>query len=420
MPRRLTVLLVLASSITSCAEPAEPTEPTVTSHVVRREIPLQRHVQLDLLFVIDSSPAIATHRPTLVANARTLVDVLGTIPGGPPDLHLGIVTTDVGTRGAGDSTSTAHGDCSPDGDAGAPLIEGSVTGRFLSDAPQLDGSRVTNYTGELGQIVQASFDRIAAGTGCSFVRPLEAMRRALANPENAGFLRPGAYLAVVFLTAQDDCSFQHASFLDGATDTFGCVADPAALVPVADYVSFLHSLKQDPTQIVVMGAFGPASPFVADPATRTVEPSCTIDARAATPGVRLQAFLDQFPNRSSFTSLCQSDLTDAFGLLSQLFKVTLGVACFDDPIPDADPITPGAQYDCAASIVETFADRTDERLMLRCQGDAVPPPGTSGPCWQLVADPQTCPTGGQKLSLANAFASADANRSLAILECVIE
>ncbi len=407
-------LLVCAIAFASCADPAEPVGPTVTSHVVEKVIPLQRRAALDLLFVVDNSPAMAAHRPTLVANAKGIVDVMRTLPGGLPDLHIGVVNTDAGTRGPGETSAPTIDGCSQDGDTGRPLFEGPVTGRFLSDVGQLDGSRVMNYTGELDRLLQANFDR--PSTGCTFVRPLEAMRQALTNAANAGFLREHASLAVVFLTAQDDCSFVHGSFVEGAADTFRCVSDPSSLVPVTEYATFLKALKGDPTKVVVMGAFGPASPFITDPQNRTVEPSCTIEQRGAAPGVRLQAFLDLFPNRALFTSICQADLTEVMSLIDQLFKVTLGAACFDEVLADVDPVTPGVQLECSASVVETFGARRDESLLSQC----TTPEPTGGRCWRFRSDSAACPLGGPLLVLANTFASADSDNAFLTMQCVVE
>ncbi len=50
-------------------------------------------------------------------------------------------------------------------------------------------------------------------TGCGFEAPLEAMKRSLdgSRIENTGFIRDGAFLAVVFLTDEDDASVKDSS-----------------------------------------------------------------------------------------------------------------------------------------------------------------------------------------------------------------
>jgi hypothetical protein len=401
MPRRAVVLLALAA----CTEPASPDLPEATSHVSRHEIPVSRPAQLDVLFVIDNSQAMAPHRDALIANATSFAGVLTT--GGVHDLHLGFVTTDVGTRGPSGEASVPHGDCTVDGDAGALRIRGPVTGNFVTDL-SLDGARTTNYTGDLSQIIAASLD--VGATGCSFVRPLETVRRALDNPNNNGFLRPRAFLAIVFLTAQDDCSFASSTFLDTEPDTFSCIASAGALVPPIDYAAYLKSLKRDASQIIVSGAFGPTEPFAVE--GRTVKPSCTIDQRSATPGTRLQAFLDQFPNRSVFTSICQPDLSEV--LLDLSWHTSIGAPCLDPSPVDVDLDTPGIQRDCAVTLVDDFLDHTEERVISECSASLES-------CWQIESHPEWCPIGGgETINVKNAFVGTEADFTLAVIECVTQ
>src|SRR5690242_16667002 len=58
---------------------------------------------LDVLFVIDDSSGMDAWQNALVAAFPAFVDTLNQLPGGLPDLHLGVVTSDVGTMGADDS-----------------------------------------------------------------------------------------------------------------------------------------------------------------------------------------------------------------------------------------------------------------------------------------------------------------------------
>ena len=65
------------------------------------------------------------------------------------------------------------------------------------------GTREVNYTGKLEDALSCISH--VGDAGCGFESPLEAIKRALdgRHPENAGFLRPGAFLAVVILTDED-------------------------------------------------------------------------------------------------------------------------------------------------------------------------------------------------------------------------
>src|SRR5262249_43123977 len=52
--------------------------------------------QLDLLFMIDNSNSMASAQANLKANFSSFMSVLKGIDGGLPDLHLAVVTSDMG------------------------------------------------------------------------------------------------------------------------------------------------------------------------------------------------------------------------------------------------------------------------------------------------------------------------------------
>src|SRR5262249_28936173 len=144
--------------------------------------------EIDLLFVIDDSPAIAPQRAKLLDNYRRFIETLGAFPGGLPDVHIGVVTADVGTRGAWDSAGPAigagPGACTSEGDRGELRRAPGIDGNFLSDVARPDGTRERNYSGSLADAFARLADTGAAG--CTYARPLEALRRALASPANDG------------------------------------------------------------------------------------------------------------------------------------------------------------------------------------------------------------------------------------------
>ena len=150
---------------------------------------------------------------------------------------------------------------------------------------------------------------------------------------SADFTRDEAYLAVFIVTAADDTS------------------------PDASYADMLKATKVDPANVVISGIYHRPAP-------------------------RLDAFLDAFPNRSSFTSIDSADFTHAFDLVHQLQRWSFADPCFEAPL-DLDPNTPGNQVDCDI----TAWDGTTEVSRIPLCGDADP---TSGSCWEIVADPQNC------------------------------
>src|SRR3954463_379131 len=108
-----------------------------------KDIPITVNRNIDILFVIDDSPSMADKQANLAANFPNFIDVLNTIEGGLPDVHIGVVTSDVGTKGAldsapGPSIGSGPGSCSGNGKAGnlqvfgaaSSIMDGSL---FLSD-----------------------------------------------------------------------------------------------------------------------------------------------------------------------------------------------------------------------------------------------------------------------------------------------
>lgn len=256
-------LLSLAACITE--SPPPPTGPEVTSVVDQHEIPVSFNTQLDVLFVIDSSPAMAPAQTRLIAEYRKMIDVLGSSVGGLPDVHIGVTTMD----------ARDHGRLRHDA--------------FLADATRFAWRRERNYTGPL---VDAFLPLAEVGaTGSSVTEPFDAMLRATDPATNPGFVRDQAYLAVVVLTAGDD---------------------QGAMLPT-EVAHALKSLKVDPYKIMVSGAFG----------------ACARDGLTATAAPRLAALLDQFPNRNTHVSLCDDDLSPLVALTAQLFRYALGQPCIE-------------------------------------------------------------------------------------------
>jgi hypothetical protein len=163
--------------------------------------------------MIDNSSSMETAQANLKANMASFMDVLKQLPGGLPDLHVAVVTSDMG---AGDGSSIQG--CSINGDDGVFRFQATggcvgtgldANATFLVDTG--GASPVTNFG---TQDITSVFQCITAvgAFGCGFEHQLASIARALGAdgaappPENAGFLRPDAYLGIVLLSNEDDCS----------------------------------------------------------------------------------------------------------------------------------------------------------------------------------------------------------------------
>lgn len=390
-----------------------------------KDIPVGVNRALDLLFVIDNSGSMAQEQASLLVNFNRLVQVLQTVEGGLPDLHIGVISTDMGV-----GRFDAIANCSDSGDDGrlqaTPRSEGCEppSGSFIIDVAEPDGSRRRNYSGDLSSTFACIAD---LGTqGCGFEQPLAAMRRALdgSQPINSGFLRENAALMIVFITDEDDCSVPNDALFDtaqqslsdplGPLNSFRCfefgvrcdpdqprVAGPRQSCEaredseyvngIEQYVTFLKGLKHDPSLVMVAGIIGNAEPVVVglnDKGEPELAPSCSSASGEAAPAVRLAQFLSKFPNRNTTTTVCNEDLSDALVLIAQSLAVTLGVPCLEGDI-DLEPNTPGLQTQCEVSDVRfTGQDTQDEVPIPHCLN--VPPLANQLPCWHLIQDPAAC------------------------------
>jgi hypothetical protein len=187
-------------------------------------VPRGARDKVDLLFMIDDSPSMAPKQAELKQRFVQFVQVIQDIGQvTPADYHVGVITSDVGAG----PTIINSGQCHPGGDGGKlqaapnpndtltpPVCAGFQLGggasfiEFNQLMPDASGKPTTNLPS--GFDLPGGFACIASvGTGgCGFEHQLESAFLALHNPppENAGFLRDDAVLAVVFLSDEDDCS----------------------------------------------------------------------------------------------------------------------------------------------------------------------------------------------------------------------
>ena len=406
-------LLVLAVSCND--RPISAVEPSQTNQE-QVEFPVNYNPNLDILFVIDDSGSMQAEQVSLAANFEVLINTLETLEGGIPNLHIGVVSTNMGagasTCGGGDRL----------GDNGrllsSPQVAGCSppSGAYISN---VEGER--NYTGTLAE----TFSCIAqlGITGCGFEQPLAAMRKALdgSNPGNAGFLRPDARLAIIFITDEDDCSVHNTNMFDsadnpesplGAYKSFRCFEfgvecaesdDPRTLGSRSEcwpregssylddidyFIDFVRRLKTYDSEIMVAGIVGTPTPITVvedgdgDPCLfyscgTATQCGRATDETGAVPPIRLKAFLDAFIE-PQITTICNDDLSDAIQKIADSM-VTRMNRCLPGKVSDLDPVTPGTQPECVVS--ETQGG--EARPLGLCDNASDPAASTNLPCYVL-------------------------------------
>lgn len=371
---------------------------------VRKDIPVFANRDLDILLVIDSSPSMAEEASALAENLSRFVSVLETIDSGLPNVHIGVVSADI-AQGNGRLQSAPQIDsCLPPQD------------NYLRDIGYLNGERDKNYGGTLAESLACI--ATLAPTMAVIEEPLEAMKRALdgSNTENIGFVREHAFLLVLIVSDEDDCSggvslsgdgsesntawrcFDDAVQCDQATDTPGIKTNchsknaPTTLTPLAEYVDFLRSYKQDPGKVVVasVGASGPVEVLAGN--ELTLASSCPGNG-SAKPAIRLAEFLAGFPQRNSDSDICEEDWSEALEVIASTTPIYIGPGCIAGT--DLDPEVAGVQHECVVSQIQDLGTDDESELILPECVELVPGE-EERPCWRIFESPE-CVQDGEAL-----------------------
>lgn len=397
------------------------------------DVPAERKTALDLLFVVDNSSDMEQRQLELGSSFDHLMSSLEGPDGELPDLHIGVISTDLGSG----PFASAETECTNVGDQAALLTEArlpecaAIDGNFLL-RQSVGGELLTNYSGGLAE----SFDCIArlGASGCDYEQPLEAMRRALDGSiaTNTGFVRDGAPLAVVFVTDEDDCSARVPDLFDPANNRLPPAADPewrcfvagvtcsgvddvfppgsqAGCRPredspyatgVEEYVDFLSAFKRDPNDLVVSGIIG--DPNLVEVELRDgdvlgLAPACADEGVAAYPGVRMRHFFDGFRGGAEYESLCGGERP--MGILSTIsdkIRRALGSTCLNGALRDVDPSSSGVQVDCV--VRQEWPNGTRDWIDA-CDDRFDPTSSSRFPCYTIEPGNDSCNGQPSRLSL---------------------
>jgi hypothetical protein len=173
---------------------------------------------LDLVFMIDNSPSMAPKVAKLNAQFPKLIAALKDPADSTlPDLHVAIIDSDLGTANAYSSGSCGprtlrDGTVSSYGDLGRfQMIDSTICGVNSADSLWLEYKNgPLNYTGDINSVFTCLAGNLGT-LGCGVEHQLQAFEFALAargigNDEQQKMLRANAYLGLVILSDEDDCS----------------------------------------------------------------------------------------------------------------------------------------------------------------------------------------------------------------------
>ncbi|MBA3393583.1 MAG: hypothetical protein H0T89_13120 [Deltaproteobacteria bacterium] len=410
-----------------CACGADP-EPAPTTQIVEvASFPATPVGALDLVLQIDDSNGTADHQVSLANGILSLLDAVSW-DGGLPSLHVGVVTSDLGTSGSLDPENPGppvgapgQGGCAGNGKNGASNSPETIIGPYLihDEPPSL---LLPNYRGSLTSVL-GQLLRVGS-TGCGFEQPLAATRRFFAR--NPLFVRPEASLAIIMLADEDDCSIRDPAFFSsdeaelGPLTSMRCTREGVecdeSLTEVgaktncrarrdSRYVedidvsrTFFEALKARPDQLTVSAIVGPPAPVAIE--LRQINTQIVISLAhscvrqptgrviAANPAVRIAELVGEFRSRGALTSVCDDDFSPQLAHIGMTIKRSLGIACIDAAALADGRAAPGVQPSCEARDVREDGTPT---ALPRCPAA----PGVD--CFELVADPRACPETAEHL-----------------------
>lgn len=257
--------------------------------------------KIDLLFVIDNSASMDLEQANLGTNFPAFISV---IDESGLDYRVAVTTTGMDytyylTTPFGSIPSSQDG-----GDNGTMLLRDDCgMQRRWIEKTDADPTGTFACAANVG------------AAGPSQEMPLAAMRAALedrmADGTNQGWRRPDALLGVVFLTDENDCSYEQ-SVTFGLNELGICESQ---MEPVPNYVSFLDAYTGDRGRWAVAAIAGPGPD------------TCESDFGQAVYAERIDQFVTQTGANGVLSSICSGDLTtglaDALAVFSE--------ACDDFP-----------------------------------------------------------------------------------------
>jgi hypothetical protein len=316
------LLITLAVLIASCDQSL----PTCAEEQCSSQVSWKRTFQtavnrkLDVLFVIDDTPAMAPHADALATGladtAQRLLDARPKL-----SLHIGFVragTCDQTTRGGACNVATPE-----------EFLRSEWCGTITNATGLADAF---TCLGDLG------------ASDCGPAQPLAAAAEALGPPVGPGwegFLRQDASLMIVVVAATDDAS--------------GPSGSPA---PVSSFVDSIKALKPDPSEILV-SVVGPGDCAPSD-----------------VPSPRLAELANWFGANGLYIGLCNGQLPAAFDRVLDFMGDGLEPVCFRS-VRDTDLARSGLQASCT---LEDHVARDGTWTSASLPGcDAAGPP-----CWRLI------------------------------------
>ncbi len=422
--------------LTACIAP--PVEAPKTTVEQQTDVATEQSLkdQVDLLFMVDDSGSMGTKQTALRTRFPELIKVLDDFAaaGNKASYHIGVVTSDLGAPGIS-CGANRQAKLQQVGAGAAAGCAGPVGKNYIEYDQKLGTNNLPT-----GQDLPTTFGCMAnvGEKGCGFEAQLESAYRALHDPipENQGFLRPGAILAVIWVTDEDDCSAEATSDLFTTNPAYGpqnsyrctrygiacdnqfplpdtpqasfssCVPATAAqggkLSEVSKYINFFTQpkakggVKENPRDVVLAAIMAKPDNFGTGTSTgaqicgpgvttcTTLNHSCIAPTDMlffGDPGVRMNAVVSKAQN-NTIASICDTDYKVALQGIGSKIVAALQPSCLSAPIKDE------TNPDCVVEDVTIVGGEEVRKSIPFCATS-----NGQKPCWtakQVVNCPKVC------------------------------
>jgi len=354
----------------------------------------------DILFVIDDSGSMAREQDELATSFRSFIDRLSQSPA-KGAFQIGVTNTSVDWPVFTDATRTAS-TVRAAYDSGAPsagvpypagalvAIDPATPGKILYDATtkRFTGTRILAASSPT--LVADFVANARVGTsGAGKEQGLRAMQLALTDRitdgTNAGFLRPGARLAVVIVSDEDDCSDPAnppAIVYPATGDACHTDAERAKLPPVSDFVTALEGTLGGEKRDVVVAVIAGIDPLT----NQAVQPACNGAGSAAK---RYLTLVNAFGAEALADDVCLADFSATLGRIANLIgqQVTLSQAPADPrllavSVARAD----GSTTPCTVAQAESAAVTSADAVFAPASGARAPTVSLQNRCALQAGD----------------------------------
>lgn len=364
---RLVLLAALVSTgILACNEhPLSPLGDTLAVTTVEVSERLRSN-DVDILWVVDSSPSMREEQAELGARFNEFVTALSELEA---NFRMAVVTTDLLTNPArAGQFRTGPGFVTSLGCV-EPPVELEYCEDLALEQPFLLASDyyLDDFDPSIGLDTTAlarDFRCIASAGDCggSFEMGLEALRASLNRETLAGvnenFLRDEAFLLVIFLTDEDDCSNNGSFTLTRDADCYAAERR-GDMVPVQEYYDFLVDIKGGQEEkVLIAGLIGPTDGLppqtfqqLEDDGVRFSCNSALGGAEGGTAsardGERYRELIEFVGSRGIEESICQGNFATALTNIGEILRAALDVNCLNkEPRTCLDDIDCGGDLRC--------------------------------------------------------------------------